>query len=191
MLISSKALLDRLETDTRDLLAEAQQLGLLPKEILLAIPAPGQWSVAQVLAHLNHYGAYYIPALRRALVSVKKARPLYRSGWLGDYFTRMMLPGKEGHIHNKMSAPKSSRPEPVADIAVVLAVFTEKQQQLLGIIQAARDKNITAIRVPVSIAPWIKLRAGDTLRFILAHEQRHFVQIRNTLAALPGEQPGI
>lgn len=187
MVINSKALLDRLETDTRDLLAEAQQLGQLPKEILLAIPAPGKWSVAQVLVHLNHYGAYYIPALRRAFVSGKKASPLYRSGWLGDYFTRMMLPGKGGHIRNKMSAPANSRPEPLPDVTAVLSVFTEQQQQLLGIIQAARDKNIAAIRVPVSIAPWIKLRTGDTLRFILAHEQRHFVQIRNILAALPGQ----
>jgi hypothetical protein len=32
------------------------------------------------------------------------------------------------------------------------------------------------------------LKLGDTFRFIIAHEQRHFVQIRNTLEAVTSEK---
>jgi hypothetical protein len=31
----------------------------------------------------------------------------------------------------------------------------------------------------------IKLKLGDTFRFFIAHEQRHFIQIQNTLQLLP------
>jgi uncharacterized damage-inducible protein DinB len=38
--------------------------------------------------------------------------------------------------------------------------------------------------VPISIAKFIKIRLGDTFRFLIAHQQRHFAQVANTLKAL-------
>jgi hypothetical protein len=55
---------------------------------------------------------------------------------------------------------------------------------LLDLLELAKSKNIGAIRTPISISRWIKLKLGDTFRFFVAHEQRHFVQINNALVTI-------
>jgi hypothetical protein len=52
--------------------------------------------------------------------------------------------------------------------------------QLLG---KAQQVNINRIRIPVSITPLLKLKMGDVFGFIIAHHQRHFVQIEKQLQA--------
>ena len=37
------------------------------------------------------------------------------------------------------------------------------------------------IRISISISRFVKLKLGDTFRFLIAHEQRHFVQVARTL----------
>jgi hypothetical protein len=68
----------------------------------------------------------------------------------------------------------------------VLDEFAEQQQMILELLETARTKNLRSIRIPISISKLIKLTLGDTFRFVIAHHQRHFVQIENTLAAVKG-----
>jgi hypothetical protein len=63
----------------------------------------------------------------------------------------------------------------------VISNFLDQQFTLLNLLQDAKRKDIGAIRTPVSISRVIKLKTGDTFRFLIAHEQRHFIQIDNTL----------
>lgn len=179
--IDKNQLLDRLENETRQIILQTNYLLQQDPEFLLNQPGAGKWSVAQVIEHLNSYGSYYLPLLQQAL---EKARPStrneYRPGWLGDYFTRMMLP-KDGAVKNRMKAFKNHRPPPGIDSKKVLDEFLQQEQWLLQLLAKSRNTEISRIRIPVSIAPVIKIKAGDTFRFIIAHHQRHFVQIENTL----------
>jgi len=43
---------------------------------------------------------------------------------------------------------------------------------------------LNTIRVPLSISKLVTLKLGDTFRFLIAHEQRHFIQARNSLKAI-------
>ncbi|PZR24576.1 MAG: DinB family protein [Citrobacter freundii] len=181
----SLSLLEQLQADTRQLIASATFLKNEDPGVLLEQPAAGKWSVIQVLEHLNSYGDYYLPALGKALKQNKPAAATFRSGWLGNYFTNLMLP-KQGEVTNKMKAPKNHRPSFHADAKPVIEKFLLQQHRLLDLLEGAKVKNIGSIRVPVSLAKWITLKAGDTFRFLIAHEQRHFVQIDNTLAAVKG-----
>jgi hypothetical protein len=148
----------------------------------------GSWSVAQILEHLNSYGRYYLPEIASVIAHAEKknAQPsaIFHSGWLGDYFTRMMLPGKDGKIANRMQSPKNHRPPVGLNVNDVLDEWLQQQYQLLELLDRAKKINIGKARVPVSISRWIKLKLGDTFRFFIAHEQRHFVQADNTLKSL-------
>jgi hypothetical protein len=66
----------------------------LTEEELLTPPPNGGWSVAQCLDHLNSYGHYYIPAIKKAILfspySLRKADPYFKTGLLGNYFTKLM-----------------------------------------------------------------------------------------------------
>lgn len=179
--VDKNQLLDRLENETRQMILRTNYLLQQDPEFLLKQPEAGKWSVAQVIEHLNSYGRYYLPLLERAL---DKARPStkndYKPGWLGDYFTRSMLP-KEGVVKNKMKAFKNHRPAPDIDSKQVLDEFLEQEKWLLKLLAKSRNIDISRIRIPVSIAPMISIKAGDTFRFVIAHHQRHFVQVENTL----------
>ncbi|MCW3118099.1 MAG: DinB family protein [Chitinophagaceae bacterium] len=180
----SLALLEVLEADVRQLILIAVHLQKEDPEILLKQPAPGKWNIAQVLEHLNSYGRYYLPAIEQSLQVAKPAKVTFSSGWLGNYFTNLMKPGVDGKIGNKMNAPKNHRPSPETDIKPALDNFLEQQQKLLQLLEWSKTKDIGSIRTPVSISRLIKLKVGDVLRFFIAHEQRHFLQIGHALTTL-------
>ena len=183
---NSLELLEKLQADTRQLVLEAHYLKAIDPGILLQEPAAGKWSVIQVLEHLNSYGNYYLLAIERSLKQDKPAIDLFNPGWLGDYFTKLMKPGESGTIAHKMQSPKDHWPHSHPDALPVLTTFLEQQHYLLELLESAKEKNIGSIRTPVSISRFIKLKTGDVFRFLIAHEQRHFVQIENTLATVKG-----
>src|SRR5436190_14674503 len=179
-------LLEHLQADTRQLILVAKYLQSADPGLLLQEPAPGKWSVIQVLEHLNSYGRYYLLAIERSLEKDKPATEVFKPGWLGNYFTKLMKPGADGIITNKMKSPKDHRPAKYLDVLPVLTTFLEQQHYLLELLELAKSKNIGSIRTPISISRLIRLKLGDTFRFVIAHEQRHFVQIDNTLAMIKG-----
>jgi hypothetical protein len=180
-------IIDQLQADIRKLILTAEYLKTDDEASLIRQPGPGKWSVAQALEHLNSYGRYYLPAIEKSMKdSPKPATEWFKAGWIGDYFTRLMRPGTDGKIGNKMNAPKNHRPSAILDIKAVVKTFMEQQYELLNLLEQAKSTNIGKIRTPISISRFIKLKLGDTFRFLVAHEQRHFVQIENTLCELKG-----
>jgi hypothetical protein len=179
---NSQALLEGLQADIRQMVLIANKLRSEDPGVLLEQPAPGKWSVVQVLEHLNSYGRYYIPAIEKSLQKNKPATEFFKPGFIGNYFTKMLSPSEKGTVRYKMKAPKDHRPSPHLDHQPVIQTFLSQQQSLLELLEKAKTKNIGRIRTPISISRFIKLKLGDTFRFLIAHEQRHFIQISDTMA---------
>lgn len=182
--MNSQQLLEQLQSDTRELIATTLRFRAEDPGLLLSTPAPGKWSVTQVLEHINSYGHYYLPAIEASMKRGGTATKEFKPGWLGDYFTRLMLPDDSGRVRSKMKAPKAHRPSLRADAKPVVETFLQQQYRLLELLETAKEKNIGSIRVPISISKLVRLKLGDTFRFLIAHEQRHFLQISNTLETL-------
>jgi uncharacterized damage-inducible protein DinB len=157
-------------------------------EQLNAQPAAGKWSVAQVLEHLNAYNRYYLPEIEKAILKGMSANApgneVFKPGMLGNYFTKLMQPGKSGAIANKMQAPKGYRPAERQDAAEVVSEFKNGCKHLLSLLQKAHQVDIGSQTVPISISKFVKLKLGDVLRFVVAHKQRHFIQIENIISSL-------
>jgi hypothetical protein len=183
--VNSLELLEKLKADTRQIILQSNLLLQNDPALLVQQPQPGKWSIAQIIEHLNVYGRYYLPEIRKALAK-KTYAPAenYSGGWFGNYFTKMMQPSSETEVRNKMKAMKNYSPAPDLDSKAVLDEFIAQQHDLLQLLDLAAKNNISRIRIPVSIAKFIKLKLGDTFRFVIAHHQRHFVQCRNTISAL-------
>lgn len=180
--INSQQLLDSLQADVRQIILQACQLQHLSTEYLERQPDPNGWSIAQVLEHLNFYSRHYIMAIEKS-IHLNQSRPgeYFSPGWLGDYFTRLMKPGADNSISKKMKAPGNALPSARPEARQVLDEFIQWQHQLITLLQISRSVNLESIRIPTSLNKMLKLKLGDTFRFYLAHEQRHFVQIRNIL----------
>ncbi len=177
-------LLADLKGEIENQITRVKELAFHSTEVLLRVPPSGGWNVAQVIEHLNTYNVYYNPAIKSGLgISKHGFNPKFSSGILGNYFTNSMLP-KSCTIKNKMKAFKNHSPLSDLDPAYVSSDFIAHQTELLSLIEAASKTDLGKIRIPISISRLIKLKLGDTLRFLIAHQQRHFVQIENILAAL-------
>ncbi len=183
----STELLDQLQSDVRHLLVIVNHLRSEDPQHLMEQPAPGEWTVVQVIEHLNSYARYYLPAIAKSLSENRPAVEYFKPGWLGNYFTRLLQPTAEGVLKSKMKSPKDHRPAAFLDAMPVFDTFISDQHQLLDLLEQAKLKNIGRIRTPVSLSPFIRLKVGDTFRFLIAHEQRHFIQIRKVLATVKNE----
>lgn len=171
-------LIGSLQQDVQETLQQLEQLQQVPREVLLQQPEPGKWSMAQVLEHLNGYNRFYLDVIEKGLTHNNyPVRQNYKAGWFGDYFTKMMQPRKDGTIGNKMSAPKAYNFGPDLDEERVLNEFRHGQQHMLALLDKARTADVGRIKVPISISKLIKLKLGDVFRFLIAHQQRHFLQI--------------
>lgn len=178
----TKDLLTSLTNDVKTLLKTVEDLQALTPQRLNTSPAAGKWTVIQVLEHLDSYNRYYLPEIEKSLQHPVAYNNRFKPGWFGDYFTKMMLPGNDGKVANKMNAPKNHTPDVVLDTEKVIREFIEGEQRLITCLTLAASADIGRLRVPISISRFIKLKLGDTFRFLIAHQQRHFVQIQNTLA---------
>lgn len=174
--ISRVKLLSSLEKDTEAHVTQAVHIFQnLPEEQLLKQPANGGWSIAQCLEHLNSYGRYYLPAIGKGLAKPagSPANEVFVSTWLGNYFTKMMQPGAKT---KKYKSPKDHMPAAGLDAYAVVSEFIRQQEQLLVYLRMSREADINAILIPISISRFIKLKLGDTFRFLIAHNERHMQQ---------------
>jgi uncharacterized damage-inducible protein DinB len=149
----------------------------LPEDELLKPSTTGGWSIAQCLWHLNEYGNYYLPIIQKAVENKAPHKPYFKSGWLGNYFTQSMDPVKGT---KKMKAFKAYIPQPDLDAHAVVATFIQQQETLFKCLTDAATADLER-RFPISISKMIKLKLGDIIAFVIAHDERHIQQAKRNL----------
>ncbi len=180
--INSLLLLENLKDQTREIILQAEQLHNIPVEAVEKVPSPNKWSAAQVLEHLNIYCRYYLDAIENKLHhNQTNAAVYFAPGWLGNYFTKLMQPERNGLIKKKMKSPVNAQPAAAPHAKKMLDEFIRHQHRLLHLLQVAKQHDLNKNRIPISISKLISLQLGDTFRFVVAHEQRHFIQIHHTV----------
>lgn len=152
----------------------------LDDKLLLRSSSSGGWSIAQCLEHLNSYGYYYLPHLDKAIEKsqANKNSNEFKSTWVGNYFTKLMDPASG---KRKFKAFRDHIPPVQLEASAVVAEFIRQQELLLQYLHKARQADLNGPRIPISIFQWIKLKPGDVLRFIIAHNERHLLQAKRNL----------
>lgn len=178
----SEDLLNELAQDVRRIKESAEFFLSADKNKMIYSPAPGKWSVVQVLEHLNGYNRHYLPLIEKELsFMTHDSNAWFTSGYWGEKFTRMMRPSNVYEIKNKMKTSKKMSFPNSLNVDTVLKEFLSGQDKLLELLDLAKGKDLAKIQIPITLTKLIKLRLGDTFRFVIAHEQRHMIQARNTL----------
>ncbi|MDR6465312.1 DinB family protein [Chryseobacterium sediminis] len=179
MKISTSALLNELKERTSQHLEYAQTLTLKTEEELNFRNSQDSWSPLQCLEHLNRYGDFYIPEISRNIYSAGKSPQSYfKPGILGNYFAKSMLP-KENL--NKMKTLKIMNPIHSQLNKTVIEKFISQQKQLLTLLEKAQNIDLEKTKTSISISKLIKLKLGDTFRFVIYHNTRHIEQIQKIL----------
>ncbi|KFF02018.1 DinB family protein [Chryseobacterium luteum] len=177
MKISASGLLDELKALTIEHIRYAENFLREPDDKLNSRISDKSWSVLECLEHLNLYGKFYIPEISRRISSSKTSpASVFKSGILGNYFAESMLPKEK---LNKMKTFKSMDPINSRLDKEVVEEFIKQQYQLIELLEKAKDINLNTVKTGISISKLIKLKLGDTFRFIIHHNQRHIRQAQN------------
>lgn len=148
-------------------------------------PAPGAWSIAQCVEHLNVTARLYLPVLDKGIADAIR-RGLYAEGpfsynWIGRFVVRSMEPP----ARLKMKTPKSFLPPPSRARQEIMAAFRAYQVQFIDRLRQANGLDLSRARVHSPVSPWIRLPLGSGFALMAAHERRHLWQAERVTAA-PG-----
>ncbi|HSI90258.1 MAG TPA: DinB family protein, partial [Adhaeribacter sp.] len=157
-----------------------EEIKKLSFEKLNQRPANGGWSLLECLEHLNRYSAYYNPALEKAITENprKKAAQEITLTWLGKKSVEMITP-KNTKKHKTI---KKMNPQGSILQASVVDVFLKYQQQLQHLLEKANGTELGKKTVPVEFFRLLKMNTGETLLFMVLHQQRHFLQLQRIFA---------
>lgn len=181
----SEELLAELKKDVQRIADAAKFFAESDPNKLVYSSDKGSWSIVQILEHLNAYNRHYLPLIEKEVSLITYDNDAwFTSGYWGEKFTRMMKPGNVFEVKNKMKASKAYSFPNSLNVEAVLKEFQAGQQKMLDLLDRATGKDLGKIHIPITLTKLIKLRLGDTFRFLIAHEQRHMIQARNTLKAM-------
>lgn len=179
MKTNTEQLVQELTTRIKAHLNYVVSLQALPESILNARLSDDSWSVLECIEHLNRYGAFYLPEIEKQIRNSKtKHAPVFKSGLLGNYFAQSMLPKEK---LNKMKTFRNMNPIHSTLDKTVLDRFEKQQRQMLDLLHRSNQVDLNKVKTGITISSWIKLRLGDTFRFVIYHNERHIRQAGRVL----------
>lgn len=137
------------------------------------------WNILECLEHLNLYSDYYLPEIEKIISNAKSQNePIFKSGMLGNYFAESMLPRAKP---NKMKTLKDKNPiNRNLDISTIDRFITD-QLKMIELLKRSKSISLNKEKIAISLSKFIKLKLGDTFRFIINHNIRHISQIENNI----------
>ncbi len=139
-------------------------------------PSDNSWSIAQCLDHLVIANESYFPAFERVLAG-ETATPLWgRLPWLPAIWGKLLLGAVSPETTRKSKAPKTFHPTSSGIDGAILSRFVDRQNQVIGFMDATQDLDTEKIIISSPVTPLITYSLMDAYRIIVAHEKRHLLQ---------------
>ena len=179
MKIVTKELIAQLIEKTRININKAEGFRKLSENELNYKEAIHEWSILECIEHLNLYGDFYNPEIKKCINKTNTtSAKIFKSGVIGNYFVNLISPKVK---LNKMKTPKINNPLGSHLNKNVIDRFINQQKECLELIEKSKNVNLSKTKTAISISKLVKLRLGDTFRFITAHNERHLLQAENVL----------
>lgn len=174
MKIESETLISELIGRTKQNNIQVERLATLSFTELNLKAGPEIWSALECIGHLNLYGDYYLAEIAKRIdKNTSLAEPIFKTGFWGEFFYKSMLPKEK---LNKMKAFKSKNPNGSNLSMETLEQFSSQQNTLIELLTKSRNLSLNKTKTSISISNLIKLKLGDTFRFVIAHNERHIQQ---------------
>lgn len=179
--MNSEKLVTSLIQQTNQIIQTVEKLKEKEIHLLTWKQNPTSWSVLECLEHLNLYGDFYLPEIESKIKSSKsKFETEFKSGILGNYFAKSMLPQDK---MKKMNTFKDKNPLNANLDKSVIDKFISQQMQFIDLLNQAKNVSLNKTKITTSISKLIKLKLGDTFQFLINHNLRHLKQIERVWIA--------
>lgn len=139
------------------------------------------WCVLECVEHMNKATELYLNQMDKKMHLLKPdEKHVFKKTWLASKFTNGLAPTPEGEIKNKMKTTKVFRPSGEMTPST-LDQFLNNADRIEKILVQAKNMDLRSFKVTTALGPILKFYLGDALDFILAHNDRHVVQIKTIL----------
>lgn len=149
-------------------------------------PNNASWNITEIIAHLNIYASFYHQEFTKRIQTTKftNPKPTFISSPLGKSAWSSIKLGNLQNIKRKFKTQKIFNPSFNSNLISenTISEYYKLQSELLEIIENAKKINIQRTKCSLSISKLIRLRFGDTLLFVVYHNQRHIQQIKNLIS---------
>lgn len=164
-----------------------EELSAMPSEKLYRKENEKKWSVIEVIDHLNKIYDNYLDnfqnAISHAPIRSDTDRFRFQRTLLGKLSTYSMKPkGKKRKF--KMKTFDFFQPVENRDSNEILGTFVANKEKFHKLIEEASTKNLQNIKMPTSLGERLKFYVPECFDFILAHEERHVIQIEDILSKI-------
>lgn len=181
-------LIEQLTATVQGQIERSREVATFPSERLIRRPMSDQWNALEIFQHLCLSSGIYVRGLEKTFDENADRYPFngnFKPGLLGEYFTKGMLPGPDGRIRNRMRTLRMFDPPRNGGASLEsIQRFMDLCERSLKLLERARTTDLNRMRVISSLGPVIRFKAGDALRFPIAHQQRHFLQLERALASV-------
>lgn len=144
-------------------------------------PAPGRWSAAECVAHLQLTAEAFLPPIRRALHEGRRTggKPprRYRRDPLGWLLWRMIGPPARVRVRT----PARFIPQAVVPRARLLATFDRLQDEQLRCVHEADGLPLGRLRIVSPFDPRVRYNLYSALGILSRHQHRHLWQAERAL----------
>lgn len=208
MKIQASKLTQNLVEEIRTILQKTIQLQNLSNDELNFRPNTESWTILECIEHLNRYSNFYLQEIEKRIDEKTNKTEgkntlnptqdyTFKSGFFGNYLANSMLPIQQGiveisenqnpranhslKIGNKMKTFKDKNPIHSGVDRRVLTIFIDDQNEFIRLLEKSKQVDLNKTKVSLTL-PLLKFNLGDTFRFIINHEIRHFLQIATILS---------
>lgn len=179
MTFDQSQLIEELRNLTQDTKSQVQAFKTYSEEQLNHKPSAGGWSVLECIEHLRLYANFYLPEIEKRMTSrVPVESKYFRSGILGNYFVNMV----KATNNKKMRTVKEMDTSGTELTISTLNQFIKQLDWLDSLLLDSEKFDLSRIKTSISISRFIKLKLGDTLRFVVYHNERHVLQAKQVLS---------
>ena len=175
MKIQQSKLLLELRNETAKTLSQLEEFKNYSTNELNYKPSKSEWSILECIEHLCLYGKFYLPEIEKCLTNAKTEDNLFfKSSLIGDYFVNMIKASNTKKIKATKQMDSTG-----SDLNIsTINQFMKQLEWFDSLLIKAEKVNLTKVKTSISLTKLIKLRLGDTLRFLVYHNERHILQAK-------------
>lgn len=154
-------------------------------------PAPGKWSIAECILHLNATAAVVQPLMEKVIAQGRRNKTVGAGPFDIGLKGRLLVWIAEPPPKFRMPAPRNVRPPAqIDDPARLLPDFMKAQDEWERLIRESAGLDLAKIKVGPLFSP-LRQRLAASFPWMMAHQRRHLLQAENVRRQIVSAAPKI
>lgn len=153
-------------------------------ELCNTSPAPGSWSAAECLQHLNISTDAYLFIWQQIIANAGPRKKEINAPYRADFWGRLFSWILEPPARSRSKTPVPFEPVECKGIAPVLAGFIERQDRIVAALHRCRGRAIDQVKMGSPIDRRIRYSIWSSFLIVAAHQRRHLWQAEQAVQNL-------